>query len=192
LAGALAALAMPPLYGCRSAWWVWWPSSGSGTAHRRRERAVARLGWGIGHFASASYWIVERSSSRRPSFALVGRRWFGPRACWVLSGDARVAPRIATWLVLGGRIRRRLCVLAIAWTLAEWLRGHVFTGFPWNPLGHVWAFATPIATRAPVVASMALAPLVFWCSPPPAGGGPSGVALVAVWRWGARQTMSMR
>ncbi|NOZ41750.1 MAG: apolipoprotein N-acyltransferase [Alphaproteobacteria bacterium] len=29
----------------------------------------------------------------------------------------------------------------ILWTLAEWLRGHLFTGFPWNLAGYSWGFS---------------------------------------------------
>ena len=35
----------------------------------------------------------------------------------------------------------RVLVLAIFWTVGEWLRGHVLTGFPWNLIGTVWAGA---------------------------------------------------
>jgi apolipoprotein N-acyltransferase len=35
----------------------------------------------------------------------------------------------------------RVLVFAIAWSAAEWLRGFVLTGFPWNPIGSVWAFS---------------------------------------------------
>ena len=35
-------------------------------------------------------------------------------------------------------------VFALSWTGFEWLRGHLFTGFPWNLIGYVWAdYAAP-------------------------------------------------
>jgi len=37
----------------------------------------------------------------------------------------------------------RILVLAVAWVAAEWLRGHILTGFPWNLIGYAWAGAFP-------------------------------------------------
>jgi apolipoprotein N-acyltransferase len=34
-------------------------------------------------------------------------------------------------------------VLAVAWCAAEWLRGHVLTGLPWNLVGYAWSGAFP-------------------------------------------------
>lgn len=30
---------------------------------------------------------------------------------------------------------------AVLWSLAEWARGHFFTGFPWNLTGYIWGFS---------------------------------------------------
>ena len=38
---------------------------------------------------------------------------------------------------------RRVLLFSLWWVVAEWARGHVMTGFPWNPAGHVWAFSAP-------------------------------------------------
>lgn len=40
---------------------------------------------------------------------------------------------------------------ALIWFLAEWLRGYLFTGFPWNPVGAMWGSYLPVAQMASVV-----------------------------------------
>ncbi len=37
----------------------------------------------------------------------------------------------------------RVLAVAAAWCIAEWLRGHVLTGFPWNLVGYAWSGAFP-------------------------------------------------
>src|SRR5690606_29391611 len=50
---------------------------------------------------------------------------------------------VAAWRLLRGRIRLEpgavlwaAAVWASCWTLAEWLRGSLFTGFPWLNIGY--------------------------------------------------------
>jgi apolipoprotein N-acyltransferase len=42
----------------------------------------------------------------------------------------------------------RVVLLAAAWTVAEWLRGHLFTGFPWNLPAYVWSASEPMMQSA--------------------------------------------
>ncbi len=72
-----------------------------------------------------------------------------------------------------------MILLAIAWTAAEWLRGHVFTGFPWNPLAHVWAFATPLLQGASLVGVYGLGTLTFVILASPAAGWRASLASLA-------------
>ena len=37
----------------------------------------------------------------------------------------------------------RVCLFAVLWCAAEWLRGHILTGFPWNLVGYVWSGGFP-------------------------------------------------
>ncbi|CAK0770638.1 Apolipoprotein N-acyltransferase [Azospirillaceae bacterium] len=118
---------------------------------QNRGRRAFLIGWGFGFgfFLLSLYWI---------SFALtvdLERFWwllpfsaFGPPTVLALySGVATWA----TWRLTrswtakranGARLLRwriaRILTFAVFWTTTEWLRGHLFTGFPWNLMGHAW------------------------------------------------------
>lgn len=180
LAGALAALAMPPLH--------WLPLGVVGIVIfvRQWEGAASpkaallyAWAWGWGHFAVGSYWIVEAFFVPPADFALLGPPAVLGLAV-VLGFFPAMAAGAARWLVLrwphlGGRYRR-LILLAVLWTVAEWLRGHVFTGYPWNPLGHVWAFATPLLQGAALIGVYGLGTFTFVILAAPVAGWRAGLA----------------
>src|SRR6478735_3277625 len=71
--GALAALAMPPLYwlpfaivGIVAYVWLWQAAPSARSAFWRG------LAWGTGHFAVGSYWILEAFYVPPADFALLG------------------------------------------------------------------------------------------------------------------------
>jgi apolipoprotein N-acyltransferase len=107
------------------------------------EAAVFGFVFGLGHFATGFYWLYI-------SMHLYGgmAAWLAATAVAVLAaGEAlfvAAAVALARWLS-----ERRLktvtsyqwqvlivAVWASAWTLAEWLRGTLFTGFPWLNIGY--------------------------------------------------------
>jgi apolipoprotein N-acyltransferase len=185
VAGALSALAMPPLFwlplavlGLVAFVWLW---DGAPTA---RVAALRAWVWGIGHFTVGSYWMVEAFFVPPADFVALAFPAVIGLAC-VLG----IFPAIAAWATkmfalrwphLGGRYRR-LVLLAVAWTATEWLRGHLFTGYPWNPLGHVWAFAAPLLQSASLVGVYGLGTLTFMVLAAPAAGWRASLAaLLAV------------
>jgi len=185
VAGALAALAMPPfnwlplaVVGIVVFVWLW---DGASTPRIALWRGWA---WGLGHFAVGCYWVVEPFFVPPADFAPLGPPAVLGLAV-VLGFFPAAAMAAAKWVALrrpylGGRYRR-LLLLAIAWTMAEWLRGHLFTGFPWNPLGHVWTFATPLLQGAAVFGVYGLGAVTFLIlAAPAAGWRASMAALVAI------------
>ena len=89
--------------------------------------------WGFGFFAGGLFWVGEAFLVEAEKFA-----WALPLAVTLLPaglalffGAAAAVARLYWQPGLS-----RILVLAAALALAEWLRGHVLTGFPWNTLGY--------------------------------------------------------
>lgn len=100
-------------------------------------RSAALLGWlfGLGHFTFGDSWIATAFTYQAEMPAVLG--WV---AVPLLSVYLAVYPALAAAAAKGlGGGRRLPLALAFAgcWTVSEWLRGWVFTGFPWNPFGVV-------------------------------------------------------
>src|SRR5262245_39763382 len=45
----------------------------------------------------------------------------------------------------------RVLALAVAMTAAEWLRGHLLTGFPWNTFGYALTTPLPLAQAVSLI-----------------------------------------
>lgn len=100
------------------------------------RKAAFQLGWsfGFGQFALGLNWIVDAFGYQAAMPAWLG--WIGELG---LSACLAIYPGLA--LLAAWHFRARLAALvpamAASWIVTEWLRGWVFTGFPWNPLGSV-------------------------------------------------------
>ena len=104
---------------------------------RDRRRACFALGWwfGFGYFAFGLYWIGN-------ALLVFGEKhaWMLPIATVGLPGFLALFTAVAA-LVAGfaqGRIALIFAVVA-SFSAADWLRGHVLTGLPWNLFGHAWS-----------------------------------------------------
>jgi apolipoprotein N-acyltransferase len=112
----------------------------------RRPWASARLGYvfGLGFFAAGLYWVAAAL------FVDIARFWWAvPFAVLGLPALLAFFPAAALGATgfatqrLGLAPAARVCLFAVSWAAAEWARGHVLTGFPWNLVGYVWAGAVP-------------------------------------------------
>ena len=102
-------------------------------------RGALLTGWlfGLGQFAVGLNWIATAFTYQAAMPA-----WLGWIAVALLSLYLAVYPALATGLAWRfGKDRPLALVLALAggWAISEWLRGTMFTGFPWNPAGVVLA-----------------------------------------------------
>ena len=106
----------------------------------RQAGTAFLIGWcfGFGHFIVGLYWIGHAFLVDADRFA-----WLLPFAISLLPAGLALFVGVVTLVVhaVGGGRWRRIAALTLAWTLAEWFRAHLFTGFPWNLVGYAWAFS---------------------------------------------------
>jgi apolipoprotein N-acyltransferase len=111
-------------------------------ASSRSVRSAAWIGWcfGLGHFTSGIYWVAVALLTDPERYG-----WMVPFAPTGLAAYLAFYAAIAAALTkLAERIPRfgqgpgRVVAFAAAWTIGEWLRGHLLTGFPWNLDASVW------------------------------------------------------
>jgi apolipoprotein N-acyltransferase len=195
LAGSLSVLAMPPLF-----LWpvlfltlpvlVWLidgsePAAGATRSFRRGAPARAfAAGWwfGFGYFVFGLFWIGEAFLVEAEKFA-----WLLPFAVTLLPAGLALFMGLATGVA---RLKwppgvARVIVLALALSVAEWLRGHVLTGFPWNALGY--ALTAPLAMLQSAslfgVYGLTILTVVIFASPlvvaAAAHPGPGGLRAIA-------------
>jgi apolipoprotein N-acyltransferase len=135
LAGGSAAAALPPVY-ILPALLISFPIFLWLIESSRSWKQAFGDGWwfGFGHFIAGLYWIGFSLLVDAKQYA-----WLYPFA--VLCIPAVIALYIGIIAVLARLAPAgAACAIALAaaWTLIEWARGLLFTGFPWNSIGVVW------------------------------------------------------
>ena len=143
----------------------WWPSTVVALAaliHLVSQAPTKRAALGlaywfaVGHFIVGLNWIAGafRYQDAMPV-------WFGWLGVVLLSFYLAIYPAMAAGLAWKYGRRHSIAfvlIFAASWTVTEWLRATVFTGFAWNPLGVV---ALPLAQPAMLVGSYGLSALVM-------------------------------
>lgn len=142
-AGALSALAFAPFDGFPVLWltfpvFVWLldgatAAEGAGFLSRLLPAAIVGWSFGFGFFLAGLWWIGAAFLVDAPVFG-----WLMPFAVVLLPAG------LAFFWAFGAALARlfwsdrwsRVLVFAVALSVAEWLRGHLFTGFPWNAVGY--------------------------------------------------------
>lgn len=137
--GAFGALALAPI-GFFPAFFVpmtlavWLIDGSGGDTIWASLRRAAGAGWwmGFGYFIAGLWWLGSAFLAEADRFA------------WALPlGVLGLPAGLALFTALGFLLARlmwspgaaRIFALAAGLSLAEWLRGHVLTGFPWNDFG---------------------------------------------------------
>ncbi len=125
-------------------------------------------GWffGLGHFTTGLYWISS-------AFLVDSSSW-GP--AWGIPATLALAGGLALFWAFGCALAvafwtndwRRVAVFAACTFAAEWLRGNIFTGFPWILPGYVWTPGEPVSQAAALVGIYGLTLLTLLAAAAPA------------------------
>ncbi len=173
LLGAISVLAFAPVH----AWPVMfltfgalvWLLDGCHVQHeslgpRLKSAALVGFWFGFGYFLAGFYWIAE-------AFLVEPWRhgWLIPLVMTAMPGGmalffaAAAALAMALWLPGAGRV----FALAIALGLAEYARGHVLTGLPWNLIGYGLLATLPLMQLAALlgVYALSLLAVLLFASP---------------------------
>jgi len=183
---------IPPLLGAAAATgfqpWGLWPLTLLAIAllipliaAAPRARDAAWIGWlfGVGHFTLGNTWIATAFTYQAQMPASLGHI-----AVFALALYLAVYPALATLAAWALRRRTGIALapaLAATWIVAEWLRGWVFTGFPWNPLG--------VVTLGPFDRP-GLARIAAWCGTYALSG--LVILLAGLWLWAWHQARERR
>ena len=138
------------------------------------QAALTGFAFGLGYFLAGVSWVfvsLHYFGSMPMVLAAIATFLF----CCVLAAY----PAIAGWLTVrlaGASTRRRLVAASGAFVACEWLRGWVFTGFPWLTIGTSQAPSSPLAGFAPIVGAYGVSLVV-------AGAAAILVALVTSVAW---------
>ncbi len=149
LAGALAVLGFAPFY----AWpvpivslaflFAAWERSVTA-----RQAALSGYAFGLGFFLAGVSWVYVSLHVYGEMPAVLAAA-----ATFVFCAFLSLAPALSGWLVVrfGRDANARLALAPAAFMAGEWLRGWIFTGFPWNTLGTSQVPSSPLAGFAPLL-----------------------------------------
>ena len=161
LAGAFAALSQPPFDFFAASfvsfpvlvWLIDGAASQPGERLGRRMMRPFLIGWwfGFGYFLAGLWWTGAALLVEAELFA-----WALPIAVLGLPALLGLFYGLAVLVARTGWSdgAGRIAALAVGFALAEWLRGFVLTGFPWNPIGQA-AMPVPLAMQSVGAVSMA-------------------------------------
>jgi apolipoprotein N-acyltransferase len=115
----------------------------------RRAGFLIGLMWGLGFFIAGVSWVFV-------SLSVYGGMpaWLAALATFLFCAVLALFPAMVGTVQARWRASpalRVLLVMPLAWGVAEWVRGWLFTGFPWLGMGYSQVPAGPLAGYAPLV-----------------------------------------
>lgn len=164
--GLMAAAALPPLYILPLLWPAFtgllWLLDG---VKRGRTAFLTAWAFGTGYFLAGLYWVGIAFLVDAEQYAA-----FMPLAVLGLATGMALFPALAIFAVWrsGQRGVARVFLLVAAWLAMEWLRSWIFTGFPWNLIGTVWAFSDAMPQLATLTGIWGLSAMTVLAAAMPA------------------------
>ncbi|MHB1187194.1 apolipoprotein N-acyltransferase [Thiobacillus sp.] len=107
------------------------------------------LVWGLGFFIAGVSWVFVSLSVYGGMAA-----WLAALATFLFCAFLALFPATVGALQARWRVSptlRLLVLIPLAWGVTEWIRGWIFTGFPWLVMGYSQVPASPLAGYAPLV-----------------------------------------
>jgi len=193
LAGVFTALAMAPFHVLPLLLVAFpalvWLIDGLGS--ERRALAAALIGWalGLGFFGVGLFWIGNAF--------LVDAATFGAMMPLAMAGLIAGLSLFPAGAIVLARIfwtqgPSRVLVLALSWSLTEWVRGHALSGFPWNLMGYAFGDWPAMLQSASLFGIYGLSFLTVFAAAAPAalvsfagGAAASAPRRAALWPGGA-------
>ena len=150
LSGVLGVAGFAPFYlfpfsvlSLAGLFWLW--------THRTNPSAGAWLGfaYGLGYFGAGVSWIYvslhDYGAMPMPLAVAATLLFCAFLALFPALVGFVQARRHAHWAI------KSLILIPALWVLSEWVRGWIFTGFPWLAIGYSQAPYSPLAGYAPVL-----------------------------------------
>ncbi len=150
VAGAACVFGFAPFYAwpvpivCLAILFHVWASSGSAL-----QAGLSGFAFGLGYFLAGVSWVFVSLHTFGGMPAVLAAI-----ATFLFCAYLALFPALAGWVAvrLGGDAAwRRLAAAAGAFAACEWLRGTLFTGFPWLTIGTSQIPGSPLAGFAPVL-----------------------------------------
>jgi len=177
VAGAIAALSMPPLFVFPALFVAYpilvWLLDGVETQLTWRQKLIGpafRVGWsfGFGYFVVSLHWMSGAFFVEPDLFLwALPLGLFGLPAILAIFWGVGAAVAHLMWSDFG----QRIFALGAALSISEFLRGHLFTGFPWNLPGYALSMSDQTMQFGSVVGIyglsfivlvLAMAPATIW------------------------------